>query len=327
MLTVDEEIYRLTPSLVIATVDKLAQLPWQGATGPLFGLVDSECPRHGWQNPDFSDFCGPRAPGGRWPPGETRAGDPAPAAGPDHPGRTAPDQRCSRVDGRPLRDGHRPAVQPPGPSGAVVRPVVVASTATVRRARTRRSRCSRVGWRCSPAGPGHRGHVLLERPSVTIDAGAAIPGGARARGAAQVGGDPRGLHNHGARQYLFDRYGAAADPYMTLVDYFTSTRELGGIRRLVDDDIADRLRSQQVRTRRRRPSIGELTSRMPSAGSRPPSPSWNGALTLRSTPPRRWRSTGATARRREAEAAGVGSLDVLLAPACCRSAWTCSGSG
>ena len=29
VLTVDEEIYRLTPSLVIATVDKLAQLPWK----------------------------------------------------------------------------------------------------------------------------------------------------------------------------------------------------------------------------------------------------------------------------------------------------------
>ena len=57
VLTVDEEIYRLTPALVIATVDKLAQLPWRGATGPLFGLVDSECPRHGWQNPEFAGFC------------------------------------------------------------------------------------------------------------------------------------------------------------------------------------------------------------------------------------------------------------------------------
>ena len=38
---------------------------------------------------------------------------------------------------------------------------------------------------------------------------------------------------------------------MTLVDYFTSTRELAGMRRLVEDDITDRLRSQQVRTRRR----------------------------------------------------------------------------
>jgi hypothetical protein len=37
------------------------------------------------------------------------------------------------------------------------------------------------------------------------------------------------------------------------------------MRRLVDDDIADRLASQQVRTRRRRPNVSELTSRMPSS--------------------------------------------------------------
>ena len=66
-------------------------------------------------------------------------------------------------------------------------------------------------------------------------------------------------------QYLFDQHGAAADPYMTLVDYFTSTRELAGMRRLVEDDIADRLASLQVRTRRRRPNVNELTSRMPSS--------------------------------------------------------------
>lgn len=37
------------------------------------------------------------------------------------------------------------------------------------------------------------------------------------------------------------------------------------MRRLVDDDIADRLGSLQVRTRRRRPVVSELTSRMPSS--------------------------------------------------------------
>jgi hypothetical protein len=65
-------------------------------------------------------------------------------------------------------------------------------------------------------------------------------------------------------QFLFDRHGTDADPYMSLVGYFTSTRELAGTRRLVDDDIAERLTSRQVRTRRRRPAVNELTSRMPS---------------------------------------------------------------
>ncbi len=30
VVTVDEEIYRLLPAFIIATVDKFAQLPWKG---------------------------------------------------------------------------------------------------------------------------------------------------------------------------------------------------------------------------------------------------------------------------------------------------------
>jgi len=41
VLTVDEEIFRRLPALVVATVDKFAQLPWNGATQTLFGLVES----------------------------------------------------------------------------------------------------------------------------------------------------------------------------------------------------------------------------------------------------------------------------------------------
>ena len=35
-------------------------------------------------------------------------------------------------------------------------------------------------------------------------------------------------------QYVFDHHEAAADPYMTVVDYFSSTRELAGMRRLTE---------------------------------------------------------------------------------------------
>ena len=142
VLTVDEEIYRLTPALVIATVDKLAQLPWRAATAPLFGLVETECPRHGWQNPEFASFCNVRHPPA------ASAGLPAAVAGPvmrlrppdlviqdelhlisDALGsmvglyETAIDRLCTRR-----------ANGPAGPAAQVVRPVLVASTATVRRA-------------------------------------------------------------------------------------------------------------------------------------------------------------------------------------------------
>jgi len=43
-----------------------------------------------------------------------------------------------------------------------------------------------------------------------------------------------------AAQNLYDKFGAAADPYMTLVGYFNSLRELGGMRRLAEDDVQTR---------------------------------------------------------------------------------------
>lgn len=44
-----------------------------------------------------------------------------------------------------------------------------------------------------------------------------------------------------AGQLLFDRAGAAADPYMTLVGYFNATRELAGMARYMADDVANRV--------------------------------------------------------------------------------------
>jgi hypothetical protein len=53
VVTVDEEIYRLLPDLVISTADKFAQLPWQGATTALFGRVTRRCSRHGFRSADL----------------------------------------------------------------------------------------------------------------------------------------------------------------------------------------------------------------------------------------------------------------------------------
>ena len=48
-------------------------------------------------------------------------------------------------------------------------------------------------------------------------------------------------------QSLYEIYGEKADPWMTLVGYFNSLRELGGTRRLVDDDIRTRLAKMDER--------------------------------------------------------------------------------
>ena len=44
-----------------------------------------------------------------------------------------------------------------------------------------------------------------------------------------------------AGQKLYEEYGQQADAWMTLVSYFSSIRELGGMRRLVEDDVRNRL--------------------------------------------------------------------------------------
>ena len=122
-----------------------------------------------------------------------------------------------------------------------VRPKVVASTATVRRRR-------RAGaQRLHAPGLGLPAHGLdvednffsVQRPD-RREARAAVHGHLLARQLAPCGADPRlhGLPDGG--QALFDRFGAVADPYMTLVGYFNSLRELGGMKRLAEDDVQTR---------------------------------------------------------------------------------------
>jgi hypothetical protein len=69
-----------------------------------------------------------------------------------------------------------------------------------------------------------------------------------------------------AAQYLYEKYGASVDPYMTLVGYFNALRELGGLRRVLDDAIRTRLRQMERRGLANRQlgtySIEELTSRI-----------------------------------------------------------------
>ena len=65
-------------------------------------------------------------------------------------------------------------------------------------------------------------------------------------------------------QKLYEKYGKHTDPWMTLVGYFNSIRELGGTRRLVDDRIRTMLVAADQRglAKRKRPLVQELTSRL-----------------------------------------------------------------
>ena len=266
VLVTDEEIYRLTPSFIIGTVDKFAQLPWRASTASLFGTVDQLCPRHGYISPDITWCSGTHPKSGPLP-----ATKPQPVLALRPPDliiqdelhliadalgsmvglyETVIDSLCTRtLDGEP------------------VRPVLVASTATVRRARDQVEQVFARGLAIFPPQVLDAGETFFS----TVVAPSPSTPSRRYRGICATGERFKAIEIRVAAalmehtQALFDRYGDAADPYMTLVDYFTSTRELAGMRRLVEDDVAERLTSLSVGTRRRRPQVSELTSRMPSS--------------------------------------------------------------
>ena len=239
-VVVDQEIYRLLPTLLIGTVDKFAQLPWNGALQQLFGRVSRFCPRHGFLHSDEDDT-------GK----HTKSGS-HPATSLEHVRRLRPpdlviQDELHLISG-PL--GTMVGLYETAIDGlcswkleeAPVRPKVIASTATIRRARDQVHGlyCRRVDvfpprglsaednffarQRDTKDVPGRRYFGICapgrSRPSVLIRVYVALLA---------------------AGQHLYGRYGAAADPWMTLVGYFNSLRELGGMRRLVEDDVSTRL--------------------------------------------------------------------------------------
>jgi len=266
VLVVDEEIYRLLPSLLIATVDKFAQMPWNGATGLLFGQVASVCTRHGFRAPDMEDSDSHPARNGL-PRAETRP------CGPLRPPDLIIQDELHLISGPlgTLVALYETAVDRLASwqvDGRTVRPKVIASTATIRQARDQvHSLFMRRVAVFPPQGldvednffslqrpvdDGHPGRLYL---------GICAPGKRLKAVLIRVY-----VAYMAAGQQLFEKYGGEADPWMTLVGYFNSMRELGGMRRLVEDDVRSRLQKTEERglARRRAPVMKELTSRMAS---------------------------------------------------------------
>ncbi|MFI6581748.1 DISARM system helicase DrmA [Embleya sp. NPDC050493] len=283
VVTVDEEIYRLVPSLLIATVDKLAQLPSNGAAGLLFGDTTTFCSRHGYRHEDLDAQakCGSRHQRKGSLPAVTSVG-----VGAVRPPdliiqdelhlisgalgtivglfESAVDQLCSW-----------PVVASDGVRH-LVGPKIIASTATTKRAAEQvRGVFGRDVAVFPPQVVDHTDTFFSRQVSVTE----ATPGrrylGVCAHGTRLKSAEIRLAEILlRAAQQQFDTYGAPADPYMTLVGYFNATRELAGMRRYLDDDVTTRLRHNPHRDSSRLadriPSktgmlvIEELTSRISS---------------------------------------------------------------
>jgi hypothetical protein len=242
VVVVDEELYRLLPSLIIATADKFAQMPWNGMTQMLFGQVDGDCPRHGFRSPDVDDamrhpkkgsFPAVRSvPAGPLRPPDLIIQDElhlisGPLGSMAGLYETAVDELCSWEVG-----------------GKRVRPKVIASTATIRNAAAQvNGLFMRRVEVFPPAGTSVDDNFFSVQRTPSEDDPGRLYLGICAPGKRLKAVLIRVYMAYlGAGQSLYDRYGVAADPWMTLLGYFNSIRELAGMRRLVEDDVRQRMR-------------------------------------------------------------------------------------
>jgi hypothetical protein len=265
VVVVDEEIYRRLPSLLIATVDKFAQMPWNGAVQMLFGQVDAHCDRHGYHSPEIKDSDHPRKgqlPSTRLiqhnllrPPDLIIQDELHLISGPLGTlvglYETAIDSLCTWEVG-----------------GRKVRPKVIASTATIRNAG---DQVFKLFLRRVNVFPPHGLDIRDNFFSLQREPSEGHPG-RRYIGICAPGRRLKAALIRvyvaflSASQVLFEKYEQDADAWMTLVGYFNSMRELGGMRRLVDDDVRNRLGKMDRRGLANRAFpieyLQELTSRM-----------------------------------------------------------------
>ena len=267
VVVVDEEIYRRLPTLLIATVDKFAQMPWKGEVQMLFGQVNGFCERHGFKSPEIEDST--------YHP-KSKLGLPAAKTlehGPVRPPDLIIQDELHLISGPlgTLVGLYETAVDKLCTwevNGKQVRPKLIASTATIKNADVQvRSLFLRTVNIFPPPGLDVRDNFFsIQREPTEKDFGRRYLGicapGRRLK-AALIRVYVAYLCS---AQSLYEKYGKEIDPWMTLVGYFNSMRELGGMRRLVDDDVFSRCRKQDRRGLAKRffnnDYLAELTSRM-----------------------------------------------------------------
>ena len=247
ILAVDEPIYRRLPAFLIATVDKFASLPWMGASGALLGGADRY---------DRSGFYGATDSARA-----TRL--PAPLLPPD----LVIQDELHLISGplgtiAGLYEAAIEALCMRGTGRNTVRPKIIASTATVRRAQDQiQALFGRALTQVFPAPGPDRRDSFFARTETTSK----VPGRVYVGIAAQ-GRNPKVIMRRawlalmGTAQKAYMEAGGRrneenpADPYMTVLGYFNSLKELGGARRILEEEIQNTVKGYGIRKR-----IGETT--------------------------------------------------------------------
>lgn len=244
IVAVDEPIYDRLPCFMIATVDKFAAMPWTGEVGKFFGRA---------QRYDKNGFYGPCKPG---------VGTPLPGGELLPPELIIQDELhlisgpLGTVAG--LYEAALDELCHRDVDGVRVGPKVIASTATVRRAEDQiRALFNRQAVDIfPPPGPDRRDSFFAKTdpPEVSnarLYTGIAAPGRSPKKIFLKA---QLCLMAAAQRQYNLNKPANKndlnpADPYMTVLGYFNSLRELGGARRIVEDEVSSGLMRYSSRKR------------------------------------------------------------------------------
>ncbi len=242
IIAVDEPLYRRLPAFVIATIDKFAALPWTGESGALLGGADrfdgdgyygAATPRRGrpldsrLQPPDLivQDelhlISGPLG---------TMAGL----------YETVIEALCASASGQ-----------------TGTKPKIVASTATIRQAKDQvQALFARSQTQVfPPSGPDRRDSFFArtvrqeEKPArryLGVSAqGRSAKVVTRRVHAALMGAAMRAYLTAGGDRDVLN----PADPYMTVITYFNALRELGGARRILEEEVQNTIKTIGARKR------------------------------------------------------------------------------
>ena len=273
VVTVDTDIYRRCPAMIVATVDKFARMPYRPEISSIFGRVERYCPRHGFLTAD--DNCG--AVGSHK---DAKIITIDPLDGPD----LIIQDELHLITG-PLGSMvglYETAVdylsrRPYG--GSWVLPKIIGSTATIRGAgeQIRRIFNRKVTRKFPPPGIDKNDSFFwwesneIGRKYVGVSFSHRSSKYTLAKVYAILLQRVKSLSDSLDRNQI--------DPYWTLVGYFNSLRELGGTIRLVEDDVASNIQfithyiPEYVNSGERDPGrphdgLEELTGRITQSGIR-----------------------------------------------------------
>jgi hypothetical protein len=248
ILTTDEEIYRLAPAFLIGTVDKFARLPREGGAASMFGAVWERCDRHGYVHPDYR-ACDLTSSGKHPRHGRHPAASRRPVTPLRPPDLIIQDELHLITGSLGTTVGlFEVAVDSmttwTDSAGRPVKPLIVASSATVRNAS---AQVHDLYGRDITIFPPQVLDVADTYFSYEVPPSASTPGrryvGLCASGVKLTAVEVRVTEVLlQAGQLLLDTAGEVADPYATVVAYFNATRELAGMARLLQDEIATGVR-------------------------------------------------------------------------------------